>query len=258
MGLHAIVDTVPEGLEDHYAEGNDGRFYLVVDGIEEHPSVLGLKTKRDDLLARQRTLKAEVAKFEGVDAEKARAAIQKLADLERQELVAKGDIDALQSRYEKELASVRDQAAIEIKKAEEETDAEKTAARDFFRGAKVTAAVAAAKGQPELLNHNINPLTKVERGGDGEFSLVVLDPNGTPRIKDSQGSPFTLDDLVAEFKANPKYNRAFDGTGASGGGASASGSGGRSAGTPKTISPDELWKYTKEVQSGEVKVDYSQ
>lgn len=47
MALKAVVEDlegVPEGLREHYTEGEGGKFYLVADGVDDLPSVRGLKS----------------------------------------------------------------------------------------------------------------------------------------------------------------------------------------------------------------------
>ena len=50
MGLKAVVATLDNVAEDqrlYYTQGDDGKFYLEIDGIEEHPGALALKRALD-------------------------------------------------------------------------------------------------------------------------------------------------------------------------------------------------------------------
>ena len=46
---------------------------------------------------------------------------------------------------------------------------------------------------------------------------ALVDANGTPRIN-AKGEPLTIKDVVAEMRASDTFGRAFEGSGASGGG----------------------------------------
>jgi hypothetical protein len=46
----------------------------------------------------------------------------------------------------------------------------------------------------------------------------VLGADGQPKIKDAQGNPFTLNDLVEQMKQDPTFQPAFGVSGASGSG----------------------------------------
>jgi hypothetical protein len=215
MKLQAIVNdvnSVPEGLRDAYTKGDDGQFYLSIEGLDAHPTVAGLKHNRDTLMDEKKALSKTVDKYRDVDLEE----YQRLRDAEEQsrheKLVKKGDLDTFKAEYEAKLQSVKDAAAKEVATAQEEAEAEREAARVYFRDGEVSRALS-GKAPPELVGHVINSMIEVKRGEDGKFALSVLGPGGTSRYKDSKGTPFGIADLVDELKENPVYARAFDPSG---------------------------------------------
>jgi hypothetical protein len=198
----AKLEDVAEGQRSYYrAEGN--RFVLC-DEIEiEMPDVAGLIAKRDELLA-------TVARHRGVEDEyKTLKADKETRDTENAK--KRGDWDALQGQMvEKHTA--------ELRQRDERITALLGQVEARTVDAELTKAIAEAKGVPGLLLPALKPLVRlVEK--DGIFTAQVVTETGTPRVADGKGTPFTVTDLVAEFKANELYGRAFEPSGAGGGGA---------------------------------------
>lgn len=71
-----------------------------------------------------------------------------------------------------------------------------------------TAAIAEAKGLPDLLMPFIKDQVKVAEG-DGQLKVNIIDGNGETRYGHT-GSPMTIKELVTEMKANEKYGRLFE------------------------------------------------
>lgn len=105
--LKAVLDTL-DGLDEArtglYVQGDDGRYYLDAEGVDDLPAVQGLRGKRDELLKAQRELRDQLKAFEGLDAEAARTALAKLEELEDGKLKDKGEFDKLRERIEKKHA----------------------------------------------------------------------------------------------------------------------------------------------------------
>lgn len=246
MALKAVLasmDGVDEALAAHYAKGEDGRYYAAVEGIEEMPAFAAQRSKVTELLDEKKKLQQ---KFEalGVSTPEEIAALKEAATKaggkQVEELTAK-------------LAQASENAQKEIAAAKEETEKERAAARNYFKQGEVTRAISAAKGVPELLSHVVDQYLDVQRQESGAFQLRVLGRDGQPRIKDSAGSAFGLDDLVAELKADPKYGRAFEASGASGSGAAAN-AGGGGGGSTVRIDNGVIRTDPAKVMSGEVTV----
>lgn len=139
----------------------------------------------------ERTIKAK----EQADAE-AKAAAEK-ADLER-----KGEWDKLKATVEAEKAAL----------AKERDEAQSHFKAHLIKS-QVTAAIAAAKGDPLLL-----------KLVESEFE-AVLDPDGNHRVVTKGGESKTPALHIEALKKDPAYGRFFDGSGTTGGGAPAAGGG---------------------------------
>jgi hypothetical protein len=114
--------------------------------------------------------------------------------------------------------------------------------------------LAEAKGSVKVLLPHVKAQTKVVEH-DGQFSVVVVDAAGNPRIADGKGTPMTLKGLVAEMRDDAEYARAFDGSGSSGGGSSKSGAGGTGARSlPANADGQDFMKNLAGIIKGEVTV----
>lgn len=177
--------------------------------------VAGLKASRAEVMDDLKAIKKKIAAFEGLDPDEARKAVKDAAELDRQRQKDAGDWDA------------REKSLIETHKTERlalEGRVEKLTRSMHKRAvqAELTKAIITARGDPNLLLHLAEPFVKVKEDGD-EFVAFVSDDAGHQRTV--SGVPMTFDQLVEE-ELKPKYPRAFDGTGSSGGGASRSTTGG--------------------------------
>lgn len=238
MALKAVVDST-DGMSDdvkaEYTE-REGKFYLNVEDIDSHPDVLGLKSKKEELLTKQKELKEKLKTFDGIDAEKARAAIEEAEAAHEQGLIKKGDVDSLKKEYEQKLEKQQKESQAKLDKAAEVGTADSKAARNYFQKSEIGAAIREAGGEPVLLEPVVRSMTQVERDeSSGDFLLKVIDSSGTPRIKDAQGTPVALADLLDELKADEKYGRAFDASGAGGSGADQTKGGGGGAGKKRRV-----------------------
>lgn len=173
------LDGLEDPLKALYAKGDDGKFVLQVD---ETGAKSALQKERDAREAAERALK-----------ERDRADADTKATKEREELERKGDYEKLKASLEADKAN--------LAKAKEHAE---VSLRSYIAKAEVTAAVAAAKGVPELILPHV--MDKVEVVADGDSHKVLVKGGGT------------LPELLETLKSNPTYARAFDASGASGGG----------------------------------------
>lgn len=166
----------------------------------------GLLDKRDELLGSLRTTKDELEtlKQKNKDADDAveRQRLKTLQEegkfeelLKAKEKTYKEQLDAKDARY----STLYD----ELKKTKVD--------------AKLSDAIASAKGVPELLKPHMSVRVKM----DENFHVQVLKPNGEPMLNQN-GDYASVTDLVNEYKQDPIYGRAFEantqsGTGARGG-----------------------------------------
>lgn len=209
--------------------------------------VAGLKANNTKLVSEKRQLAELAKKYEGLDPDAARNALQAAEEAERKRAEMAGDWKA------------RETQLLEKFNAEKTaSESEKTSLRSALEkrlvDAEATAALASAKGAPKVLLPHIKSQTKVVQE-DGEYVVYVVDSKGNPRIGDAKGSPMTIAQLVEEMKQDPDFARNFDGTGSSGGGAARS-TGGASGAVRQiatTNSPDFLSNLS-DIASGKVNV----
>jgi hypothetical protein len=221
------INTVEEGHRGFYVQ-KDGKFFLNVtptDGYElDH--VQGLKTALGAERNNVAVLKEQLKPYEGLDAASARNAIERIA--------AFGDItpDAAKTAVE---TAARLSALDPAKQAEQiaetklETLKGQLTAQWNLRETELTTQVNGHKATVESLTGQLQNLmadsqvkTEVAKANplddardavellvskyvrtsmkDGKVVVDVLDTNGNPRIKDVNGTPFTVADLVAEIR----------------------------------------------------------
>lgn len=238
MALKAVVtslDGVDAQFHSLYSKDEESDNYVLeVEGVDEMPAVVGLRKKRDELLGKLKTASESLKQFDGIDLEKYSETMSKI---EKGELVPKGsadpnaDIAKLTEEYEAKIQGIQSKAESELKQlqekvgeAEQAAEREKAAARAYFTQKEITSALAEHDVPYELLGHIVERQVKVETTDDGRFQLHVVGADGHPRVKDSKGNHYQVADLVEEMREDPKYQRAFPSSGASGSGAQGGGS----------------------------------
>ena len=91
------LEEVPESLQQYYEETGTGSYVLSIDGVppqaqakiaEFRDNNINLAKEKEELLERMKI-------YEGLDADKAREALAKLATMEEEELVKSGDVETL-------------------------------------------------------------------------------------------------------------------------------------------------------------------
>lgn len=255
MTLRAVVaslEDIPEAVREEYKEGDDGRFYLQVHGVDEMPAVRGLKQNKTDLLREKKELQEQLDAI-GMTPEE-------IAELkERAESAGDEDVEAVRNELQGKIDSVQKKAKEEIEAAQRKADDAVAAAENYFIESTVNEALSEHEGNPKLLSHVLRDQIKAERveGDNGrmKFRAVVLGEDGQPRIKSSSGDPFTPSDLAAEFREKPDYAGAFKGTGNVGSGTEPTGGGGP-AGSKKVSWGDDraISENLEDIAAGKVAV----
>jgi hypothetical protein len=213
------LEDVAEGVRSEYTKGPDGRFYLKLEGLEEHPDVAGLRTakqhEKDDRIAAETRAKELQKRLDDVEAEfreKLKGTVGK-DEVERLEKLYKQQVDDLTAASGKgaEALKMRDNA---IRKLTVD-NAALTLAGDIAKDETVI---------PLFLPHLTRRLG-VEYTKDGEAVTRVLDDAG--KVTDK-----TVAQLREEFVANPAFSSIVKGSKATGGGAT--GGNGVGGATPAT------------------------
>lgn len=210
MALKLSIDKledVAEQLREHYEKRDDGKFWLI--GVED---VGGLKSALEKEKEERRLAKQALEKLKNVDPEEYTRLKADFEDRERKAAERKGE-------YDKLLVQVNEKHATALAERDNQNKALRTALESSLIDSEATRAIAGAKGVPELLLPHVRQSVKVVEE-DGKFVAKVVDRAGTPRIGDAKGAPMTIDQLVGEMRESEVFGRAFEGTGASGSGAS--------------------------------------
>lgn len=222
MAVKTVIDNledVSEALREHYVATSDGKFRL--DGVED---VSGLKSALEREKEERRQAKARLDRLKDIDPEEFLRLKKDVEERENEKLARKGE-------YEKMLSQTTAKHKTELEKREDSIKSLRSALEANLIDAEATRAIASAKGVPELLLPHVRSSVRVVEE-DGKFLAKVVDKDGNPRIGDASGSPMTVNQLVAEMRSSEVFGRAFEGTGATGSGASNS-NGGRAG--QKTI-----------------------
>ena len=224
MKLKQVVDSLeglPEWAKEAYTKGDDGKFYLDVDGLPEMRTAL--KEANGEAAKRRK----ELERYKDVDPEKYAELLKKHEEATEVEARRNGEFDKLReqmaTKHKEELARITTEA-----------EALRSGWKSDVVDARVEAAILAEKGKPHFIKHAIERCIVVEFK-DGKMVQTIMNPDGsgTPMIMDASGKPADLGHLVKHFKSLPEWGDAFEGTGSSGGGTHQSGAG--SSGGAKTI-----------------------
>jgi len=237
------LDEVAESFRGLYEQDGDW-FYLKE---YEPEDTTGLRNALAAEKEERRKAKEALDKFKDVDPEKYQQLLKTTEDAERKRLESKGAWEAL----EKQLIE-KHQKDMESRDTRIGTLTE--ALNKRLVDAEATAAIAAAKGVPQLLLPHVRASIKVSEE-DGEFLAKVVDTKGNPRIGDAKGTPMTITQLIEEMKQSEVFGRAFEASGAGGSGASNQ-NGGSANGlrTVKASDQDALNASIADIASGKVVV----
>ncbi len=223
MALKLVVDSLEGVDEAHkalYTEDN-GKFRLQVDGVED---TSGLKTalSQANKEAAERRKQLETWKRFGKSPDEIEELIEAQKAAEEAKAEKAGEWDKLK-------AQMNEQHSVAIKAKDETIAQYRRRLEAELVDAKATAAIAAAKGVPDLLLPIVQRHVKV----DENFNVTIVDAAGTPRV-DGKGEPLRIADLVSELRASEIYGRAFEGSGQSGGGMPPTGGNGANPGRIKS------------------------
>jgi len=198
------INAVPEAIRSLYSE-DGGKFRLNVKGIEP---VDGLKSALEKERKAARELEKKVRRWEslGKSDEEIADLVKKAEEHELSEAERKGEWDKLR-------AQMNEKHEAALKGKDDTISAMRARLNAELVDAKAVAAIAAAKGVPELLLPHVQRHVKV----DDEFNVHVVDAKGDPRVG-AKGEPLTIADLVAEMRQSDVFGRAFEGSGQSGSG----------------------------------------
>lgn len=220
MALKAVLqnlDGVPEGLRGEYKE-QDGKFYLDIEGIDDHHGVGALKRAKDYEKENARKAREDFTRINS-ELETAR---NELEDL-RKNGIPKGDVERLEQSY-------KDKYSSKEKELNDKISALTSSLEKHLldsQAVKLATELAAKPEYVELLLPHIRNRMKLESGEGDEQVVRILDKDGKP-------SALNLDDLKKELLGHKAFAAILTGSKAAGGGAN--GGGGNGGGAPKKLS----------------------
>ena len=223
MALAAIIkkdawDGLSDELKQAYAPQEDGTYLLQVTPVGDFAleNVKGLKSALSAERASREKAEGLVKAFEGLEPEKARAALKKVEEMAnwRPEDKVKEQIETLKSHLEEKHRT-------ELKALQDKLGKRTGQVERMLVEASALKALADAKGNAELLLPHVKAATRLRETENGEFVVEVVGPDGNVRISPATGKtgPMSIEELVAEMKQSVLYGVCFEGTGASGSGA---------------------------------------
>jgi hypothetical protein len=228
MTLKQLLDTLDgadEGIKPYYKQLENGKFALDVEEAVDLKAALEKERKNSQSLRnRLDSLKG----LEGIDADEYARLKEEATRREAEEAKKRGEYEKL----EKQLIAKHKE---EMEKALAENRAIRQEREAAFVASEIAREIATAKGNHKLLEPAISRQVKALEQ-DGKLTLAVLGRDGSPRVKDGAGNPFTVADLVAEMKGSEDFSAAFMGSGASGSGA-------RTANAPSSAPQGAVARY---------------
>lgn len=126
----------------------------------------------------------------------------------------KGDYDALIKQKDEAHGKELEKLGVEIKSLKDEIHThlvDKTA----------TEAIAKAKGSVTVLLPHVKAACRCQRDDQGKWTVEVLGDDGRPRLN-GKGDPMSIAEFVEELKSKDEFAVNFEGSGATGGGATES------------------------------------
>lgn len=232
MALKSVLTTLDglsEDVKKEYTE-KDGKFYLDIEGLDEHPGVGALKRAKDHEKSLRQKAEEKVAAIE----DQLTAKDNEIEGL-RTGAVPKDDVNALKTSYETKLAAQQQAADAKY------TTLNSLVEKHMLDGEALRLATDIST-VPALLVPHIRGRLKLEEV-DGQLSVSVLDQSGKP-------SAASLDDLRKELLSNKNFAPILIGSKASGGGANGGSGGGGASKKLSEMTGAERTAYAKENPEG--------
>lgn len=209
----SLLDLIKEKLGD---DADLSEFQSAFDKEAEaiaNSKVQGLTTKRDDLLNQVKNLKknqmpddVDMDAYNTFLTEKEALAIEK-AEADEARLAAAGEWDRLKSdmntTHSEELLNVNNKFNDQVGTLQKALD------HELITNALMSV-INDEQGNSTLLLPHLTPhLKTVQDKETGKYSTIVIDNDGNTRMNTSNGEPYSIKDLVTEFKANEVFAGAF-------------------------------------------------
>jgi DNA-binding transcriptional MerR regulator len=208
------VATVPKQYQSLYAKGEDGK-YKLDPVLAKRLDNTGLTKALDSERKAAKEMKAQIRRWTelGMEPEDIKAKLEKIREIEEKngdtDGRTKGALDKIKKETEQTIQQLKTEHEARVREMGE------SLATHLIEKEAISA-LASAKGSVELLSRLITDQCVLLKE-DGKYVVRVVDDEGDPR-SDGRGGYLSIEGLVAEMRANPKYARAFESSGRSGGG----------------------------------------
>lgn len=206
-----------------------------------------LEANRDTILKEKKALERRLKDLDGIDPEEHKALKTAAEEAEKKKAAAEGNWKALEQQ-------LQERHTKELGKREDRIKGLSAALERELIDAAATRAIAAEKGAVDLLLPHVRTRMRVVEE-DGSYVAIVVDEKGNQRIGEKDGTKMSAEELVREMKSGEKYARAFDGSGASGSGASRSEAGGGAVRSIPSGDDKAFLANLDKIAKGDVKVE---
>lgn len=197
-----------EALRAHYKPGDNGTFIL--DVIPSKTLALenaaGLRTALEKERAAKETHERALKAFEGLDASKAREALNEVEKMRNWT-----PEDKVKDKIASQVKQVEEKHQGEMKIVTDKAGRYRSQVEKLLIDSVAVTAISKAGGVPELLLPHVRAQTKVEELPDGSMVARVVKEDGSPRVslKPNNTGPMDIEELVLTLKAHPTYKVAF-------------------------------------------------
>lgn len=231
MAIKAVLDSldnVPDALKGEYKKNDDGKFYLDLEGVDDHHAVGALKRAKGHEVEQHKATKTKLTTAES-----------RVEELEGQlqnalkGYVPEGNVTALENSYKTQLAT-KESAWAEEKKVLE-GNLRTLLVDNVAHGLAIK--IAAKPEFAELLLPHIAKRVTAE-SIDGQYKTRILDKDGKP-------SALSLEDLEKEMLQTAAFAPILIGTQANGAGGGSGSGGGASKKFSDLSEPERRDLYRK-------------
>jgi hypothetical protein len=263
--MKAVLDTldgVAEGVAGEYEQGQDGKFYLKLEGHDTHPVIASVVTEANKAVGDYRsknvglngkvtTLEGQLKAFEGIDPAQVTADRERIAELEKKGVKKGDDVGALITQAV--------QAAVgPINERLDASEKARVAAVQAGNASKLDSALTTAGVQAGVAEHAVPDFLARARSefriGEGG-AIEAVDANGNPRFSTKRpGEVESVTEYAVAlqakaphlYKPNAGGNAGSEGPGANGGAA---------GGQTIENDPREIGRNLDDVASGKIRVN---
>lgn len=231
------IDDLADGIKEQYVPNVDAEGNEFIEGVKEGfhldlsfsregwatEDVKNLKSAYQKASSNFKTERTKLEKFEGINADEAKVAIQEKADFANKDWTKDEKVKA-QIQAREDLLTAKHEKTDTEQKAEIATLT--TDLHEHLVDVQAISAINKNKGNVKLLLPHVRQFARVERDPEtGKRSVQIVEADGTTvRISMKTGStdPMDFDEFVSGMSKMSEFMQAFEGSGSSGSGSSGS------------------------------------